>query len=48
MEFMGSWSTQEREGVISWDEFNSVMCDLSFGVESDAEFHTFLEAAWKC
>jgi hypothetical protein len=47
MTYMGSWDTQERDGVISWDEFLAVHSDVSLGVSTDEAFHGVLSSIFR-
>jgi len=47
MECMGLWDTQDREGIVSWAEFEDYHRDFSCSVESDAEYESILQNVWK-
>lgn len=47
LEFMSMWDTQERDGIVTFDEFCSYYKDLSAYIESDEEFEQIMQAAWK-
>jgi len=42
MEFMNTWDTQERDGVISFSEFVCVLGDISAACHDDAEFEKMI------
>jgi Ca2+-binding EF-hand superfamily protein len=47
MEFMSLWETQEKDGIITFDEFSQYYSDISAGVDSDEEFEAIMQNAWK-
>jgi hypothetical protein len=47
MTYMGVWDTQERDGVVSWDEFLAVHSDMSLAVATDDAFHSVLSNVFK-
>ena len=47
MEFMNTWDTQEKDGIISFSEFCSVLGDISAAYPDDAEFSRVLHAEFK-
>jgi len=47
MEFMSLWDTQVKDGVVSFDEFCDYYRDVSASVDTDEEFCTIIDGAWK-
>lgn len=47
MEFMGLWDTQERDGVVTCEEFCKYYEDMSHAFEKDADFCSFMKGVWK-
>ena len=47
MEFMSLWDTQEKDGVVTIDEFCQYYHDISSLVETDEEFCMIMQNAWK-
>ena len=47
MEFMSLWDTQEKDGIVTFDEFCQYYRDISCSVDTDAEFCAIMDAAWK-
>jgi len=47
IEFMSLWDTQEKDGIITFDEFCQYYSDISASVESDEEFEIIMQNAWK-
>ena len=47
MEFMSLWDTQEKDGIVTFDEFCQYYRDISCSVDSDQEFSAIMDAAWK-
>jgi Ca2+-binding EF-hand superfamily protein len=47
MEFMSLWDTQEKDGIVTFDEFCQYYSDISAGVETDDEFDAIMQNAWK-
>ena len=47
MEFMSLWDTQEKDGIVTFDEFCQYYSDISASVETDDEFDAIMQNAWK-
>jgi len=45
--YMGSFDTQERDGVVSWDEFLALHSDMSLGCPTDECFYNCLGSMFK-
>lgn len=47
MEFMAKWDTQEKDGIITLDEFFEYFRDVSASIDSDEYFEAMMKSAWK-
>jgi hypothetical protein len=47
MEFMALWDTQQKDGIVTIEEFLDYYRDISCSVDDDAEFEMIIDAAWK-
>jgi len=47
MEFMSLWDTQVKDGTVTFDEFCDYYKDISASVDTDEEFCTIIDCAWK-
>jgi len=41
------WDTQEKDGIITLDEFTQYYRDVSASIDSDEYFSAMMQAAWK-
>lgn len=48
MEYMGQFNTQERDGVVSFDEFCEVHKNMSCGCADCSNFVTCIKNCYKC
>lgn len=47
MEFMSMWDTQEKDGIVTFDEFCQYYGDVSASVDTDEYFAVMMQNAWK-
>lgn len=47
MQFMSLWDTQEKDGIITFEEFCDYYRDVSASIDSDEYFGVMMQAAWK-
>lgn len=47
LEFMSLWETQEKDGIITFEEFCEYYSDISASCNSDEEFEIIMQSAWK-
>ncbi len=47
LEFMEMWDTQDKDGIITFEEFCDYYCDISASIDSDDYFATMMMNAWK-
>jgi len=47
MQFMSLWDTQEKDGIITFEEFCDYYRDVSASIDSDEFFGVMMQAAWK-
>ena len=47
MEFMGLWDTEEKDGIVTLDEFCDYYKDISASCDTDEEFVAVVTAAYK-
>lgn len=47
MEFMGQFNSEDRQGVVSLDEFVMIHKVLSGGISNDAEYAKIVRGCWK-
>lgn len=41
------WETQEKDGIITFEEFCDYYSDISASCNSDEEFEIIMQSAWK-
>ncbi len=46
-EFMSLWDTQEKDGIVSFEEFCDYYGDVSASIDSDDYFAEMMISAWK-
>lgn len=46
-EFMEKWDTQEKDGIITIDEFYDYFRDVSASIDTDEYFEAMMKSAWK-
>lgn len=46
-EFMSMWDTQQRDGIVTFDEFCDYYADISAGIDDDEYFTAVIKSAWK-
>jgi len=46
-EFMSMWDTQQRDGIVTFEEFCDYYSDISAGIDDDAYFTAVIKSAWK-
>lgn len=46
-EFMDKWDTQEKDGIITRDEFYDYFRDVSASIDTDEYFEAMMKSAWK-
>lgn len=46
IEYMSLWDTQERDSIITFEEFSDYYADISAGVDSDIYFTAMIKGAW--
>ena len=44
---MSQWDTQEKDGIITLDEFIEYYKDVSASIDKDEYFETMMKNAWK-
>uniref|UniRef100_A0A7S3KF90 EF-hand domain-containing protein n=1 Tax=Euplotes crassus TaxID=5936 RepID=A0A7S3KF90_EUPCR len=47
LEFMQKWDTQEKDGIITIEEFYDYFSDVSASVDTDEYFEAMMKSAWK-
>lgn len=47
IEFMKLWDTQEKDGIITFDEFCEYYSDVSASIDDDDYFVEMMISAWK-
>lgn len=47
MEFMALWDTQQKDGIVTIEEFLDYYRDISCSVDNDEEFEMIIDCAWK-
>ena len=47
MEFISVWDTEEKDGIVTAEEFCTYYHDVSALVESDDMFCAMIRSAWK-
>ncbi len=47
MEFMSQWDTQDKDGIVTFDEFCDYYRCISASVDSDDYFEVMMKNAWK-
>lgn len=48
MEFMSLWANQDKDANVSQKEFCDYMEDISGLIDSNTEFQSVMNNAWKC
>lgn len=46
-EFMDKWDTQEKDGIVTIDEFYDYFRDVSASIDTDQYFEGMMKSAWK-
>lgn len=46
-EFMSLWDTQQRDAIVTFEEFCDYYADVSASIDSDAYFEEMMKSAWK-
>ena len=46
-EFMSMWDTQQRDGIVTFEEFCDYYSDISAGIDDDQYFTAIIKSAWK-
>lgn len=46
-EFMQKWDTQEKDGIVTIDEFFDYFKDVSASIDADEYFEAMMKSAWK-
>lgn len=46
-EFMSLWDTQQRDAIVTFEEFCDYYADVSASIDSDAYFAEMMKSAWK-
>jgi len=46
-EFMSQWDTQEKDGIVTFDEFCDYYRDVSSSIDRDDYFALMMKNAWK-
>jgi Ca2+-binding EF-hand superfamily protein len=47
IEFMDKWDTQDKDGIITIDEFFDYFRDVSASIDTDEYFEAMMKSAWK-
>jgi Ca2+-binding EF-hand superfamily protein len=47
LEFMRMWDTQERDSIVTFDEFSEYYADLSSAIDDDNYFITMMRNTWE-
>ena len=47
IEFMDKWDTQEKDGIITIEEFYDYFKDVSASIDTDEYFEAMMKSAWK-
>lgn len=47
IEFMDKWDTQEKDGIVTIDEFYDYYRDVSASIDTDEYFEAMMKSAWK-
>jgi Ca2+-binding EF-hand superfamily protein len=47
VEFMKLWDTQEKDGIVTFDEFCDYYTDVSASIDRDDYFAEMMISAWK-
>lgn len=47
VEFMKLWDTQDKDGIITFEEFCDYYTDVSASIDSDDYFAAMMTSAWK-
>lgn len=47
IEFMDKWDTQEKDGIVTLDEFFDYYRDVSASIDTDEYFEAMMKSAWK-
>lgn len=47
LEFMDKWDTQEKDGIITIEEFYDYFSDVSASIDTDEYFEAMMKSAWK-
>ena len=47
IEFMSLWDTQQRDSIVTFDEFTEYYADISASIDDDAYFVEMMKSAWK-
>ncbi len=47
LEFVQKWDTQEKDGIITIDEFYDYFSDVSASIDTDEYFEAMMKSAWK-
>lgn len=47
LEFMDKWDTQEKDGIITLEEFYDYYRDVSASIDTDEYFEAMMKSAWK-
>lgn len=47
MEFLSLWDTQEKDGIVTFDEFCDYYSDISASIDDDEYFAEMMKSAWK-
>lgn len=46
-EFMSMWDTQDKDGIVTFNEFCDYYSDVSASIDSDEYFAVMMQNAWK-
>lgn len=46
-EFMGQWDTQNKDGIVTFEEFCDYYADVSASIDRDDYFAQMMKGAWK-
>ena len=47
MEFMSQWDTQQKDGIVTFDEFCDYFGDVSASIDTDDYFAQMMKSCWK-